>query len=391
MSHTPRVIIATRIYQPEAAAASFRLAALATALVSAGADVTVLTTRPPRGFALTDSGPVRVRRARVLRDSQGYVRGYLQYMSFDVPLFFRLLFSPRPDIVVAEPPPTTGLVVRWVCALRRVPYVYYAADIWSDASASLDAPGVVVRLLRVVESTVLRGAQSVIAVTGGLAARARDLGARRVEVVRNGVDTAVFSPDGSTSSEAPVRAYAVYAGTASEWQGAEVFVQAMRQVLTRVPEASLIFIGQGSAWDGIAETAHALPDGGRCVRMLGPVPPAEVSSWLRGARAALVSLRPGQGYDFAFPTKVLAGLASGAPVLYVGPGEAAETITRVGLGRAVPFKVDAVANALAEMLAQPVLEEERRRLSTWVEANLSASKMGSDAARCVLASVRRQP
>src|SRR5690606_39527813 len=80
----------------------------------------------PRGPARP--GRVRVRRARVLRDSSGYVRGYLPYLSFDVPAALRLLTVRRPDVVVVEPPPTTGVVVRLVCALRRVPYVYYRSE-----------------------------------------------------------------------------------------------------------------------------------------------------------------------------------------------------------------------------------------------------------------------
>src|SRR5690554_5596093 len=153
-----RVVIASRIYAPEPAAASFRLAALADALASDGALVTVLTTTVP-GANYPPATEVRVRRWPVLRDRAGYVRGYLQYLSFDVPLLFRLLFLKRPDVVVVEPPPTTGFVVRIVCALRGLPYVYYAADVWSDAAANA-APRVVVAFVRKLELWVLRGAAS---------------------------------------------------------------------------------------------------------------------------------------------------------------------------------------------------------------------------------------
>src|SRR5699024_7919711 len=138
-----------RIFLPEPSAASFRLAALVRALADDGARVDVLTVSPPAGVEPGDGAPsaalpARVRRAPVLRDGSGYVRGYLPYLSFDLPLVWRLLRTRRPAVVVAEPPPTTGVVVRLVCALRGIPYVYYAADVWSDASASTGAPGVVV-------------------------------------------------------------------------------------------------------------------------------------------------------------------------------------------------------------------------------------------------------
>src|SRR5699024_2911233 len=109
-------VLATRIFAPEPAAASFRLAALVRGLASAGARVRVLTTTPPADMGTSADVPARVERWPVLRDSEGYVRGYVQYLSFDLPLALRLLRTPRPDVVVCEPPPTTGVVVRAVSA-----------------------------------------------------------------------------------------------------------------------------------------------------------------------------------------------------------------------------------------------------------------------------------
>src|SRR5687768_1858826 len=105
------VIIASRIFEPEGSAAAYRLGALARALEEVGITTTVLTTRTP------DNAPSskRVKRWPVIRDKSGAVRGYLQYASFDIPLFFRLLFARKADCVIVEPPPTTGLVARIAC------------------------------------------------------------------------------------------------------------------------------------------------------------------------------------------------------------------------------------------------------------------------------------
>lgn len=381
-----RVALASRIFAPEPAAAAFRLSALVDALVRAGADVDVLTVTAPGGPGRARPH-VRVRRRPVLRDRAGYVRGYIQYLSFDLPLVFRLAFLRRPDVIVAEPPPTTGAVVRVVCGLRRVPYVYYAADIWSDAAASTGAPQVVAGVLRAVESWVLRGAARVVAVSPELAERARELGARQPDVVRNGIDTTTFTPDGPPPTGQPDGPYAVYAGTASEWQGAEVFVRAMARVRVVVPAARLVMIGQGSGWSDLVEAARALPDGGACVELRPPVSGAEAARWQRAAAAAVVSLRPGIGYDFAIPTKILAGAACGTPVLFAGPaGPASTLITKAGIGRAVGHEVDAVAEALIAMLADPPSSIERRRLSGWADATVS-SRASSDHAAQVITQV----
>jgi glycosyltransferase involved in cell wall biosynthesis len=375
----PRVVLATRIFVPEVAAASFRLRALCDALSRGGAEVTVLTVRAP-GADGEPSG-VRVRRWPVLRDRSGYVRGYLQYLSFDVPLALRLLLSPRPDVVVCEPPPTTGAVVRAVCALRRLPYVYYAADLWADAAEAARMPTPAVKVLRAVERFALHGARRVIAVSDGVRERLAALGVRNVTTVRNGVDTSVFNPEGPPAEETE-RPTIVYAGTTSEWQGADVFVRAMPAVLEQVPDARLVFLGQGSAWHAIADLAAALPDG--AVEMRGLVPPAEAARWQRGAAAAAVSIVPGQGYDFAYPTKIYAALACGTPVIFAGTGPAADDITAHDLGWAVAHDVEAVAAAMITALrAGP---PDAARLAAWVEEHASATAAGQAAADVVVAS-----
>ena len=399
----PLVVLATRIYAPEAAAATFRLGALVRSLARR-ARVRVLTSTPPPALRAPRGTPggtppgarVTVDRWPVLRDATGYVRGYLPYLSFDLPLALRLLAGPRPDVVVVEPPPTTGAVTRVVLAARslvggRIPYVYYAADVWSDATASTGAPGVVTSLMRTVERFALRGARGVVAVSDGVAERVRALAGQDapVTVVPNGIDTDVFTPDGEVAQEAPGTAYLVYAGTASEWQGAEVFAEAMRQVVREVPGARLVFLGQGSSWPALRRVADELPDGALELRPL--VPPEEAAAWLRGAAAALVSVRPGLGYDFAYPTKVVAALACGTPVVFAGPGPAAEDVRRHRLGAAVEHDAGAVAEAMVRALRAGPDEHERERRVAWVREHRSLAATGEGAADVVLRSLEVGP
>ncbi|MDU0347792.1 glycosyltransferase [Actinomyces sp. MRS3W] len=386
-AHTgrPRVVLATRLYAPEAAAAALRLRGLARALADAGADVTVLTSTPPGMSAPADPG-VTVHSAPALRDKSGYIRGYAQYLSFDIPLAARLLAGPAPDLMVAEPPPTTGAVVRVAAALRGAPYAYYAADVWSDAAASTGAPGWVVTALRAVESLVLRGAGRVLAVNDGVAERVRELGAREVTVVPNGIDTEVFTPDGARAAAAPTVPYFLYAGTASEWQGAGIFIHALRRLHEVVPEARLVFLGQGSDWQALRDLAG----GDARVEFHDLVPAAEAAAWQRGAVASVVSIRPGLGYDFAYPTKIFAALACGTPVVYAGPGPARTDLPANDLGWAGDYDVEQVAaSMLAALRAAQADDGERaraaRRRRDWVMRNRSMQAALGDAAAMLLA------
>ncbi len=341
------VVIASRLYAPEPAAAALRLRSLARSLAGRGEPVTVLTSLPPGAEPPADSG-VEVRSASALRDENGYIRGYAQYLSFDVPLAVRLLLAPRPRLVVAEPPPTTGAVVRAVCALRGLPYAYYAADVWSDAAASTGAPDWVVTALRRVEGLVLRGARRVLAVSEGVGDRAIELGARRVTVVLNGIDTETFTTEGPRAADAPAAPYFIYAGTASEWQGAGIFIEALRLVHARRPEVELVYLGQGSDWEHLRVLAAGDPR----VALLPTVSSEEAAAWQRGAVGSVVSIRPGLGYDFAYPTKIFAALACGTPVVYAGPGPARTDIPAAGLGRACDYEVAQVAEAMLEVLVE---------------------------------------
>jgi glycosyltransferase involved in cell wall biosynthesis len=391
----PAVTLATRVYAPEQAAAAFRLAALVDALQAVPARVRVLTARPPRGLPRADS--TGVSRWPALRDSAGYLRGYLPYLSFDGPLVIRMIGERDADVVVVEPPPTTGAVVRAVLAVRRlvtgrrVPYVYYAADVWSDASAATSAPAAVVRLLRLLERFALGGAQEVLAISPAVADRVRALGARSVHVVPNGVDTGVFSPEGQQGERArhgmPDGPFLLYAGTASEWQGAHIFAEAMRQVVRSVPTATLVYLGRGTGWDAVQQIAGDLPPGTVELRHVVPAPVA--AAWHRQASAALVSIRPTAGYDMAYPTKVLAALACGAAVVYAGPGPAVTDLRTDRLGCAVPYDVDAVASAMIDALQSAPSGSEAQRRARWVREHRSLRASADAAARIVLEAATR--
>ena len=379
---TNRVLIASRLFPPEAGAAAYRLGSLARALVGRGTQVDVLTTRPPVSAGLPDD-PAGVRASRwpVLRDAGGNVRGYVQFASFDGPLLVRLLTARRPDAVVVEPPPTTATVVRLVCALRRIPYVYYAGDVSSTAAKGIGVAAPVVAVLKRVEAWTMSGAAAVLAVSDGVADEVRGLTRGRVPVtvVGTGVDTDVFAPAGrEATDDAPTL---VYAGTMSEIHGAGVFVDAFARVLREVPDARLVMCGQGSEETELRERAARL-EGDR-VTFRGLLPGAEVATLLSGARAGLASLHPQMGYDYAFPTKMFATTACGTPVVYAGPGPGRAMVADHDLGWACDWSVDAVAEVMLAALRAAPTASTRARLRGWTVANASQHSVAARAADVV--------
>ena len=382
-----RVIVASRIFAPEPAAASFRLAALAGELAARGHEVEVLTSRLPAGVVGETPSGVRVRRARVLRDRTGAVRGYVPYLSFDIPLFFRLLGVPRADVYIVEPPPTTGLAVALATALRRRPLVYYAADILADAAASAGSPRAVVRVVQWMERTVWRRAAAVLSVSPTVTARLTELGVQpsHIDEVGNGIDTAVFVADGPARAVEPP--YALYAGTASEVHGAGVFVEA----IAHVPDLRLVFVGAGSEVERLRQRADEVAPGR--VEFHTTVAPEQVARWLRGATVALASVKPDGGYQFAFPTKMYAAAACGAPILFSGEGPGTLFAERAPLGEAVGHDALVVAQRLSAVLRTPATPEQRHAQAAWALGSVSLAGVAERAADALegVAAIRRAP
>ncbi|MFE6734192.1 glycosyltransferase family 4 protein [Microbacterium sp. NPDC057650] len=372
-----RIVIISRIFTPEPAAASFLLRATAEAFRDAGHEVEVLTSSPPASASGADPDGVEVRRARVKRDRQGYVRGYVSYMSFDIPAFFRLLFSRRSDLYLVEPPPTTGAVVRIVAWLRRTPYVYDAADLWSDAAGVVTSSTVVLGALRAVERFAMRGAAHAFAISQGLIERMRQIG---IEVpataVGFGTDTSSFR---YTPQEPPVDPVFVYPGSYSEWHGAEVFLDAFAGVRAAYPQARLIFIGNGSEQPRMRE--KIAESGLSGVEFHDPVPPEQLATVLSAATASLASLKPDAGYDYAFTTKVYGSLASGCPVVFSGVGPTAPFLRAESshhpVGVAVEWDADAVREAMLSAAAAPLPEAGRVELAAWASERYALSTVAS--------------
>lgn len=343
----PRTLIASRIFAPEVAAAAFRQRMLADELLRAGCAVEVLTSRPGPSSPAARDGDLQVSRWPALRDTNGNLRGYVQYLSFDIPLLLRGLMRRPADLYVVEPPPTTGLVVAAVTALRHRPYVWYAADIWSEAARAA-APRPVYLALRRVESFVVRRAVRVLAVSDGYADKVAELGVprERIAVVGNGVDTDVFRRDGVTVAGSDDRPYFVYAGTMSEWQGAAIFVEALELHRRRGHDTRLVIVGQGTELARVHELATRMEPG--AVEVRGLVPPEEAAAWIRGAVAALASIRPGLGYDFARPTKAYAAAACGTEVIFAGARAGRAVVDDGGIGWAVDYDPQLVSEAMDE-------------------------------------------
>lgn len=375
-----RVVIASRIFGPEVSAASAILRTWAEEFRDRGAEVEILTAMPPRGSVIDDPPGIRVRRAAVKRDRQQYVRGYFSYMSFDVPLFFRLLFSRRADLYIAEPPPTTVAVVRIVGALRRTPYVVRAADYWTEAAELVTTSRFVIGTLGRIEAWALGGARMLFAAHQPLIDRFREVGIATPAIpIGFGADTTAFHYDNETPSETPLF---VYAGTHSEWHAAGIFVEALPAVLERHPEARLVYYGNGEERTGMITRARELGVEG-AVEFNAPISPAALSPILSRATVTVASLAPVAANEYALATKVYSSLTAGCPVVFAGVGPTVDFLNAENhphAGVAVAYDVEATAAAMIAAADSPLQPAERAELAQWAASKFSLGAIARDVA-----------
>ena len=108
----------------------------------------------------------------------------------------------------------------------------------------------------------------------------------------------------------------------------------------------------------------------------------EADRWMARATATLASLRPG-GYDYAYPTKILASLAQGTPVIYAGPGQAASDVRDAGLGVACSLDASQVAEAMVAFASDTVTWAGAEGVRAWVRTHRSVDASSRAAAAVV--------
>jgi PEP-CTERM/exosortase A-associated glycosyltransferase len=170
----------------------------------------------------------------------------------------------RPDIVHAHSPVLVGLPALRAARDHGLPFVYEVRDLWENAAVdrgrfSYNSP--FYRMARRLETRVLRRADAVVTICetlrDDLSTRVLDRG--RVFVVGNGVDADAFDP--ATPDRAVRERWGLtgkqviaYVGTFQPYEGLNLLIQALPQILARRPSVHLVIAG-GSADDSNAAQA----------------------------------------------------------------------------------------------------------------------------------------
>lgn len=348
-----RVLVLSQYYDPEPVP---KAGELARALRDKGHDVQVLTGFPnyPTGQLYggyrrrfyqreTSEGIVIHRTYEFPYHSRSILGRLLNYGSFMVSAALGSILLKEFDVIYVWHPPLTIGVTAWLIGrLRGAPFVYDVQDIWPDTallSGMVRDGSLMVRVMSAFERFVYRKATHLFVVTE--AARqnviAKGVPAEKVSTMPHWIDEEMFAPvPESVRSSARERLQwnghfvIAFAGNIGMVQGLDTLIESA----AHIPCSSKVFIaivGDGSDKKRLVELARERGVTGR-IAFVERQPMEAMPAVMAAADALLVHLRKSDLSRLVIPTKTLAYLGAGRPIVMAMEGAAADLVAEAGAG-----------------------------------------------------------
>ncbi|HEY8376727.1 MAG TPA: glycosyltransferase family 4 protein [Nannocystis sp.] len=365
-----KILFLCHYFPPETNAPAIRTYENARRWVSAGHDVTVITSAPnaPRGelypgyrnrlYQTEFIDGIRVVRVYTyLAANRGTWRRTLNYLSYMAAAFLAAQ-AESPDILVATSPQFfcgwAGVLLHWT---RRWRFVLEIRDIWPESITAVGAmkQGPVIRLLAALERRMYAAADHIVTVGRGYRDNLLDKGVPtgKISVIYNGVDLERFRPAPRDPEFA--RKYGLlgkkvigYIGTVGLAHGLDIVLAAAERCRDR-PWIFLI-VGDGARHDELRETAcarglHNIVFTGRLGRDDIPVAWAALD-------ACLIHLRRSALFRTVIPSKMFEAMGMGIPILMGVEGEARDLVLAARAGLPVePDDPDSLVRACDQLFA----------------------------------------
>ncbi len=345
-----RVVILTQYYPPEPIPKPHELAR---GLAERGHEVVVITGFPnyPAGklypgvrlrpWKWESVDGIRVLRLPLYADhSRSAVRRTLNYGSFAVStaLLGSMLGGPVDAIFAEHPPLTTGLAAWILGRVRRAPFLFAVNDLWPE---SVEATGMVrsrnlLRWMGRLERFVYRRAGAIAVISPGVKGNLVGKGVppEKVHVIPHWADESLYRPvppdhDLARDLGMAGRFNVVFAGQLGLAQGLDVVLDAAEE-LSCLDDVQFVLVGDGTEADRLRQMAGKRHLGN--VRFLGRQPAEKMPNIFAVSDVLLVHLRDDPLFRITIPSKTIAYMACGRPVLMAVEGDAADLIKAAGAG-----------------------------------------------------------
>lgn len=371
-------------YHPEMIGIGVFNHGLARYLAGKGYDVTVVTAFPwypywkvmegYRGRFLTTGMEEGVRVKRSYVYSAGKVNAktrILHQAVFAASSLFNLaslLFKKIDLAFVVCPPFGIGLIARWFCKLKGIPFIFHVQDLEVDAAfdTGILKNRLLMRILKGLENYVFKKAALITTISNGMRNRiaAKGIDIERIKLLPNWIDAGFMRPvePGANRFRAENgipedKFLALYAGNIGEKQGVEIIIETAAMT---AGEKDILYLIVGDGANSGRLKADTAERGLENVAILPLQPKEMLPHMLAAADISLIIQKKTVG-DIVMPSKLLNIMASRRPVVATAaPGcELARFINECGCGIAVePEEPLLLKDAVLKLRGDPLL---RRR------------------------------
>ncbi len=299
----------------------------------------------------------------------------------DLFFFVNALFRPY-DVIQVRDKFLAGLLGLYSARLRGIPFVYWLSYPFPearllDAEEGRSAHPWYTRLASRCSAALLY--RVILPAADHVFVQSEQM---KRDVLRPGFNAAKFTsvpmgiPDDDLPQDFDTKtadgSLILYLGTLARVRRLEILLQAMAQVTRDLPDARLVFVGEGDVRADRAfleaETDHLRLR--HCVTFAGQVGRQEALNWVRRAAVCLSPFYPSFVLRSASPTKLIEYMALSKVVVANDHPEQAQVIRDSGGGLCIPWSAADFTSAILRLLKDPDLAQEMGyKGRAWVEAH----------------------
>lgn len=293
----------------------------------------------------------------------------------------------RPNLIHAHSPCLNGLAAMVVARRSALPFVYEMRASWEDAAVSHGTTtqgSIRYRASRALETRVLRSAAAVTTICDGLRndILQRGIRPRSVFVIPNAVDLERFGAP-AVPNQRPVgdhfRDHAApilgFIGSFYAYEGLDLVIAAMPQLLDRYPAAHLVLVGGGPEETRLRELVSRLSLN-RVVSFAGRVPQQEIPSYYCLMDLLVYPRRRNRLTELVTPLKPLEAMAQGKLVVASDVGGHRELIIDQCTGFLFPADdAGAIADCIIKVLNSGAHDRVREQARRYVETERTWPKV----------------
>jgi glycosyltransferase involved in cell wall biosynthesis len=310
----------------------------------------------------------------------------VSFFSFMLSSFIIGLGVKNVDLIWGTSPPIfQGITALSLARIKHIPLLFEVRDLWPSFAVAVGVlkNPLLIRLSEWLEKFLYQSADKIVVNSPGFIQHIKSRGVSHVELVPNGTDTSMFTPnaDGTPFKRLynlESKFVVMYAGAHGLSNDLGIVLQAAKKLL---PRQDICFILLGDGKDKPALQAQAACDGLVNILFLPPIPKTEMPSTLAAANACIAILKPIELYKTTYPNKVFDYMAAGKPVILAIDGVIREVVENANGGIPVhPGDANELCRAVQRLadnpeVAQQMGQQARLYVEKYFDRSILASKL----------------